>query len=302
MELEAARATQNSFGSFLGDQGEVSAGGGQRAFNHNVVSVLLGQQYNAFGVPLNGGTVAGSATAQADGHVQSRENHEKHMSRSEMAVVGAFFDKIMKPGKQRKTWGYIDSANGDGDGDGDDDNSDEDDDGDNGGDESEHGTSRATIQGKEPRYQEPAARTTHLSATYQHQDPVPTTTLPTAPSVQLRIRPSNARQNQNHPSSAPGINLFAPLVQQVGLPAAFYTNTYIQQPILPSALPTRHVSHGGTNIQRRGSGGTTCHRTVSEFVGPGSTAFDSGRCLFSQQQKLREVHVPMSYGSLTLTS
>ena len=300
MELEAARATQNSFGSSLGHLKPVGAGGGQRAFNHNVVSVLLGQQYNAFGVPINDGTAAGSATAHPEGHVQIRENHEEHMSRSEMAVVGAFFDKIMKPGKQRKTWGYIDSANGDGDVD--DDNSDEDGNGGNGGDESGHGTSRATHQGKGPRHQEPAARTTHLSATDQHQDPVPTTTLPTAPSVQLRIRPSNAGQTQNHPSSAPGTNLSAPLAQQVGLPAAFYTNAYIQPPILPSALPTRHVSPSGTNIQRRGSGGTTCHRTVSKFVGPGSTAFDSGRCSFSQQQKLRGVQVPMSYGPLALTS
>ena len=100
LELETARATQNS----VGDQGLFGAGGGQEALNYNVVPVQPGQQYNSFGAPLAGSAASGGSTGQAGGHVDVRDNHGDHMSRSEMAVVRAFFDEIMKPGKQRQTW------------------------------------------------------------------------------------------------------------------------------------------------------------------------------------------------------
>lgn len=107
MELETSRATQNS----VGDQGLFGAGGGQEALNYNVVPVQPGQQYNSFGAPLAGSAASGGSTGQAGGHVDVRDNHGDHMSRSEMAVVRAFFDEIMKPGKQRQTWEYTDGPN-----------------------------------------------------------------------------------------------------------------------------------------------------------------------------------------------
>lgn len=211
LELETARATGNS----VEDQGSFGAGGGQGAFNYNVVPVQPGQQYNAFGAPLAG------AAREAGGQVSVHDNHEDHMLLSEMAVVGAFFDKILKPGKQRKTWGYMDGPRGGG-GDNDDD------------DFAPHFVSPPRgfggRGGNGTRYESKSSSQTSQRAP--------------------KLKPS---------LFGPEINAFDPIVQQLRLLPAFYnnTNTNTQQPISPSALSTCHVSHDATNISDRASGGTT---------------------------------------------
>ena len=163
----------------------------------------------------------------------------------------------MKPGEQRKTWGYTDGPCG-----GDVDDDDDDDDDDAGG----YGSKWRQWRQWVPRQNFKSHRQRQGKRAILPQNPRLVRLIPALrpPLPGFGGRDSGARddgesaapntQRATKPKPSlfgPEITPFAPLAQQLGLPPAFYTNNHGQQPILPSGLPTRHVSQCVTNIHGR---------------------------------------------------